>query len=904
MKKIVSYFMVIYLGAASCLQANDYGKKKEVMNTEKNTTSVFKKILPNGLVILVRPLDNVPKVSTQLWYHVGSKDEMSGEKGKAHLIEHMIFKGTQKLSETDLSALTQKLSGYTNAFTSYDYTGYVFDFPSHHWKEALTLYADCMRNCRFDEQMLNSELKAVIQELKLMKDNYFKILWQSMLSAIFVDHPYHYPVIGFKQDLWNLNRDDLFAFYQKHYVPNNATLVVVGDVKPEEVFAEAEKTLGQIPKDQSYTRKEFYHGKDLIAQSVVVHRDVQQPYGLFAFVLPGAKDKKKMEMEVLSAVLGEGKSSRLCKKLVDDLELVTEFSTFVLSLEDASVFLMYFCAKDEKSIEEIRTLVAAEIEDIIKNGIPKKELLRAIKQVKVGILSALESNSSQAQMIAESYVLAGDENLPFKMLADSSTDLEKNIQMLLRDYFSPATMHSGKLLSLTDQGKNHWKKLQELSDKEDARILDGRVRDISVEGTVYTDTISVKEPKKFHFHKSGKFALGNGIRIFTHNNKNIPKIELILTMHAKSHFDSEEKPGLYQFMCEMLTEGTKKYPGLTFIKEIEEHAMGISVSPGVISLSLLKEDLPKGLELLHELLTEATFEEKAIEKIRASLLSQLKMFWDQPKAYAPFLMKQRLFAGHPYSKNTIGTEESLQSITKKDLESFYKTHMSAYKARLAIVGDLEEYDLKDLLEKELGVIKNKELPDQQFPALKTVSRELFTHAANRDQVVLMFAGISIPRTNPDYDKLLLFDQVLSGSMDSHLFKLRERTGLFYTITASLIGESDEQPGTVYVSTIVSLDRLEEAKKSIQETLETVIDKITEEEFETAKKAVLNAQVNWFTSNARMASAFLFVDRYKLTDNYFDLRPDVINAITLDQMKVAVKKVLVPEKMLTLQVGRF
>ena len=168
----------------------------------------------------------------------------------------------------------------------------------------------------------------------------------------------------------------------------------------------------------------------------------------------------------------------------------------------------------------------------------------------------------------------------------------------------------------------------------------------------------------------------------------------------------------------------------------------------------------------------------------------------------------------------------------------------------------------------------------------------------------MFAGISIPRTNPDYDKLLLFDQVLSGSMDSHLFKLRERTGLFYTITASLIGDADEQPGTVYVSTIVSLDRLEEAKKSIQETLETVIDKITEEEFETAKKAVLNAQVNWFTSNARMASAFLFVDRYNLTDNYFDLRPDVINAITLDQMKAAVKKVLVPEKMLTLQVGRF
>lgn len=901
MKKYVAYFMMACFWANNCLGLTIDENKKDSMN--KENVPVFKKVLSNGLVVLVRPVKNVPQVSTQLWYHVGSKDEMSGEKGKAHLIEHMIFKGTKKLSETDLSALTQKLSGYTNAFTSYDYTGYVFDFPSHHWKEALTLYADCMRNCRFDEQMLNSELKAVIQELKLMKDNYFKILWQSMLSAIFVDHPYHYPVIGFKQDLWNLKRDDLFAFYQKHYVPNNATLVVVGDVDTNEVFAEAEKTLGRIQSDPTYQRREFYHGKDLVAQSVVVYRDVQQPYGLFAFVLPGAKHQQKMEMEVLSGILGEGKSSRLSKKLIDDLELVTEFSTFVLSLEDASVFLMYFCAKDEKSIEEIRNVILAEIDDIINKGITEKELLRAVKQVKVGILSSLEKNSNQAQMIAESYVLAGDENLPFKMLTASPEKLGENIRELVREYFSPATMHSGKLLSLSEEGKAQWKKLQELSDKEDARILDGRVRDIPVEETFYADTVAVKDPKKFNFHASEKFALSNGIRVFSHNNKNIPKIELVLTLYAKSYFDSDEKPGLYQFVCEMLTEGTRKYPGHAFIKELEEHAMGIVVSPGVISLSLLKEDLPKGLELLRELLMEATFEEKAIEKVRASLLAQLKMFWDQPKTYAPFLMKQRLFAGHPYSKNIIGTEESLESVTRKDLEAFYKTHISAYKARLAIVGDLEGYDIKQLLEKELGGWKNKEIPAQHFPELKPVVREEVTHVANRDQVVLMLAGISIPRTHPDYDKLLLFDQVLSGSMDSHLFKLRERTGLFYAINASLIGSADEQPGTVYVSTIVSLDRLEEAKKSIQETLETVIDKITEEEFETAKKAVLNSQVDWFVSNARMANAFLFVDRYNLTDNYFDLRPDVINGITLEQMKEAVRKVLVPEKMLTLQVGR-
>ena len=133
---------------------------------------------------MVRPLNNVPKVAIQLWYHVGSKDELTGEKGM-HLIEHMIFKGTEKLSETDINTITNKLSGYTNAFTSYDYTAYVLIFP-HIIGRSHSLFYLIVCATVFDEQMLNSELKAVIQELKLMKDNYFKIVWQSMMSSIFL----------------------------------------------------------------------------------------------------------------------------------------------------------------------------------------------------------------------------------------------------------------------------------------------------------------------------------------------------------------------------------------------------------------------------------------------------------------------------------------------------------------------------------------------------------------------------------------------------------------------------------------------------------------------------------------------------------------------------------------------
>ena len=339
--------------------------------------TVMKKVLLNGMTVLVHPVNNIPKVSIQLTYHVGSKDEESKQKGLAHLIEHMIFKGTKKLSESDINAITHKLSGYANAFTSYDMTAYIYEFPSQHWHEGFTLLSDCMRNCRFDEQMLNSELKAVIQELKMYRDDYVDTAIHELFFQMFHDHPYHYPIIGFKQDLWNLNRDALVDFYHQHYVPNNAVLTVVGDVDPEEVFKEAEKTFGHIPADRNYKKRSFYHGQDLISKEFSLRRDVQQPLVMMATSLPGGRTKKQYVYDVLNWILGAGKGSRLTKKLVDDLQLVTSIETFSFTLEDATVFFIYFEPKKIEDTEKIKQIIHDEIDDLIQK-IPSEELERAI----------------------------------------------------------------------------------------------------------------------------------------------------------------------------------------------------------------------------------------------------------------------------------------------------------------------------------------------------------------------------------------------------------------------------------------------------------------------------------------------------------------------------------------------
>jgi zinc protease len=868
---------------------------------------IFKKVLLNGLTILVRPVGTIPKVSTQLWYHVGSKDEQTGEKGLAHLIEHMIFKGTKKFSESDLNVISEKLSGYANAFTSHDATGYVFDFPTQHWQEALSIYADCMENARFDEQMLNSEMKAVIQELKMYKDDYFNDLIEKMLQAMFADHPYHYPIIGFKQDLWTLKRDTLYNFYKKHYVPNNAVLVVVGDVTPEEVFAEAEKSFGSIKKDENYKRREFYHGKDLESTSITLSRDVKQSFMVLGFALPGEKEKKRYLFEVLITILGRGKSSRLYKKLVDELHIATDFAIMLDRLEDATVAFMYCEPKTPEDNDKIIKIIHQEIAAVIKDGISERELKRATKAVKVGFVSSLESNYKQASAIGGSYLKTGDENFVTNYLEYPSENLEQEIRDTLRLYFSPAVMHSGTVVPLDDNGREHWVELQKLSDQEDARILEGRSRELPVEPPVYADNVEVKGPKDFHFHRPTKFNLSNDLKVFVHNNTNLPKIDIILSFKARRHYDPVELQGLYSFMCSMILEGTKNYPGGKLAEAIEDYGMSLDVEPGYIVLSMLSDDFEKGLEFLNEIIINATFDAKEIEKVRDHLLTDLTLYWDSPRDFSGHLIREKLYENHPYSQNKYGTFESIKKITQKDLINFYKAHLTPAGTRLSIVGDLSKYEVQKSLEASLKDWKRETVHDKVCPAVKDVKPSNVTYPINRDQIVLAFAGTSIQRNHADFDKLLLFDQIFgggaSGSMNSRLFALREQTGLFYTISGSLIVGSDEEPGMCIVKTIVSKDRLEEAKVVIKKTMNEVIDSITTEELDRAKQTIINSRVDNFASNKSTASAFIAIDRFELGDDYFDKRADVIKDISLEEVKKAARKILNIEKMITLEIGR-
>lgn len=902
-------YIMLNTKISHCQQENPlFLDEPKLMNSVKPATNpktpqVAKKILSNGMTVLVREVHTIPKAIAELWYRIGSKDEETGEKGIAHLIEHMIFKGTQNLSESDINVITHLLSGSTNAFTSYDFTGYYFSLPSHNWREALPIMADCMVNCTFKEDHLNSEMKAVIQELKMNRDNYKRGLILEMIAAAFPDHPYHYPVIGFKQDLWNAHGDTLKAFYKKHYVPNNATLVVVGDVNTQEVFDLAEKYFGSIKPNFDYKKEQFFHTPDIISHGTTLYRDVKQPFVALGYTIPGAQTKQDHILDVLGYVLGDGKASRLYRKIVDEKQLATSLALSAFSLFEQGMLLILFEPKDIAQTDQIIDLISKEIQDIVENGLNEQELERAIKKARMDYYNLLEDIEQQAYKIGQYYLATGDENYALNYLTESPKELEKAIQKLLGEYCRPSVIHKGMVLPLPAQEKASWAQLQKESDAEDKAILEARERTSPIEDPKYAKTLKIEDGKPFNFPKATTAQISNGLKALYYHAGNTPKIDLIIELKAKSYFDPEDKQGLSNFMSRMLLEGTKNYTAAELIDELGVRGMTFVAYPGGVALSMLRDDFAKGLELLNEILTSCIFDKKEIEKVRAQLHTAIKNFWDQPKQFVNQIIDEAIYKNHPYAKNDLGSHESIKHISRKDLIDWYKKTITPVGATIAIVGDLNGYDVPIMLENAFSSWQGKAIEPVDFPTIDPVEKEEIDYFINRDQVVLAFAGTSIERKNPDFDKLILFDQIFSGGLHSRLFQLREQSGLFYSISGSMVAHTDEQPGMVMVKTIVSLDRLAEAERVIGDTIKNVVNTLAPEEIDQARRMIVNSLVNLFESNLAIAKAFLWLEKYKFPADFFDKREAMLAPITLDEVKTSVNKYLDLDKMIMVKVGR-
>lgn len=870
--------------------------------------NVSEKTLSNGMKIVVRPTHKIPRVDAQIWYQVGSKHEGTNEKGMAHLIEHMLFKGTQRLSESDINMITHKLSGYTNAFTSHDATCFVFRFPSNCWQIALDLFADCMENARFDTQMLWSEVKTVIEELRMYKDDYQNMVIQSLLSSIFAEHPYHYPIIGSKQDLAKLDRNALFSFYKKHYHPANATLVVIGDICPDDVFKKAEELFGHIQSPSISSKTNIVIEDDIAHKSVTLYREVTTAWSCYMYVVPGLQDLQGHLIDIASLILGSGRSSRLYKRLVEQEQIAADVESFSLDFFESGIFGITVYPLKEGQFSKIESIIEDEIEKLRTAPIEDWEFQASRKKVLIDYASLIESSEKQATVLGNIILATGDSRNIKNYFEKIENLTKQELQDFFSQYLSPSRQHKGYLLPINQKDLPKLQEIQKKSDLFEESILEKHQRTTEIEPARLTDSISVPQLQKFDYPQPQEFSLQNGLNILFHHNDQVPYIVGVLTFKASPLYDSVDRQGCFNFLLQIMTDRTKKYSCDEFHKILESNGISLDASSESITIRSLSQDIGQTLHLLGELLTEPSFDEPTIEKIRQQLLNEVSEYWDNPTEFINQLARQKIYAKHPYAKNSIGSKESLESITVNDLQECFNNFISPQGATLTLVGDLSNYDIAQIIEERLGKWKGKTVEQLQFPEITPPQPEIISHPINRDQIVLAFVTPTISRSDKNYLHYALLDIILtggsSGSMSSRLFALREQSGLFYTIGGSLIHGAREEPGMMLIKTIVAADKSDKAQELILQTIEDLgKNGITNDEFIMAKNIALSSLVELFETNIHMVYTFSFIKKYNLSFNLFDKQLEALSIIKIEDVNHIAQKICNKKIISTIQVGR-
>lgn len=359
--------------------------------------------LPNGLKIVTVENHKSPVVTFQVWYKVGSRNEITGKTGIAHMLEHMMFKGTTQYGKGEYSGIVARNGGNENAFTSQDYTAYFQNISSDRLEIPLDLESDRMSNLLLDPGEFMLERDVVKEERRLRtEDDPISSLIEELYATAFKIHPYHSPVIGWMTDLNNLTRDDIYDYYKEYYRPDNATIVVVGDINPEEIVKKIGQYFGGIPKGTPAREVKIEEAEQKGERRFLYKREAQLPYVIYGYHAPNYQDKDHYALELLSNILSGGKSSRLYQNIVYSKQIaLAAGGGFTPVQTDPELFYFYAQLKPDRTTEEAEAALNEEIERIKREPVSVRELQKARNQIEASFIMGQDSVFYQAMLIGQ-----------------------------------------------------------------------------------------------------------------------------------------------------------------------------------------------------------------------------------------------------------------------------------------------------------------------------------------------------------------------------------------------------------------------------------------------------------------------------------------------------------------------
>jgi zinc protease len=872
--------------------------------------------LDNGMRLLLVPDKSAPVVTVMILYHVGSRNEAVGHTGATHLLEHMMFKGTpgfNKEKGTQIAAMLESVGADYNASTWYDRTNYYATLPSDKLELALQIEADRMRNAFIRDSDRQSEMTVVRNELERNENEPGSVLDLQIYATAFREHPYHHPTIGWRSDVEGVPTSRLKEFYNTFYWPNNATLIIVGDFEEANVLGLSQKYFVPIPSSPSpiptvYTAEPKQQGE----RRFLLHRAGELPIVQMAWHAVSGRDSDIYPLIVLDTILTNGVTSRLYQALIEK-QLAVEVSSNAGRLYDPGLFEVAATLRPGIKPEAVEKVITEEIEWFRTNLVLQEELNRA----KTLITAEFAYNGDGPAGIAEEMAEAlsnGDWHIYANFTKKIENTTAEQIQDVVKKYIYKDNLTIGYFEPTEAGGENEKAETAGNLKKRDRIFKWRRPGEQRVDGTVASAADASKTVQSQPFlERIKRVKMSNGAVLLTLERRTTPTVAITGTLMAGDYLDPKDKPYLAFIVAEMLDKGTARLNKLQIARELENIGASLEFDTTVFTLAFsgrcLSRDAEKVLNLLAEQLRQPSFPTEELEKLKVQVVAQLRQSSEDTFTRAYERLTQTVYSpDSPFYRHSIDTLiKSVESITIKDVERFYKTNYGGSSLILSIVGDIDSQSIAQIAGKQFESWNGgseKKVEVRETVLQRSGRRELVAMKDKASADIFIGHAGGLRRNSADYYAAMLANNALGQStLSSRLgLQVRDTEGLTYDIISRFY-ETGFADGPWAVSVSVNPENIDKAiESSLKVVRDYIKNGINEKELEESKGSLIGSFKVSLSTSTGIATRLLEMELYNLGLNYLDRYPQLIQSLTKAQVDEAIRKYFHPDRAMVVIAG--
>lgn len=914
MKKLfISALGAFFLLLVSCSTTGD--KTEFSIDYEKYT-------LDNGLDVILHTDRSDPIVSVAIQYHVGSNREKPGRTGFAHLFEHMMFQESENVGQDQFFKTIQEAGGTLNGGTSSDGTVYYEVVPKNALETALWLESDRMGYLinTVTQSAFANQQNVVQNEKRQMVDNrpYGHNSWVIDRNLYPEGHPYSWQVIGEMEDLFNATVEDVKEFHEIYYRPNNATLVIAGDIDVEEAKALAEKYFGEIPGGAPMQDMEPMP-VTLDATKKLYHEDNFAKTPQFTMVWPTVEQytPDAYALDFLAELLSSGKKAPMYRVLVKDKKLTSRTSAYNNSMELAGSFRITINANAGIPLSDVEDAIFESFQLFEEEGITENDIERIKAGLETSFYNSISSVLGKGFQMARYNEYAGSPSYIEQDIANIQAVTIEDVQRVYDTYIKDKPYVATSFVP-----KGNLDLVAENSVKAD--VVEENVSDAIEVSQEVSGEPEVIQKTPSSFDRSVAPAMGpdpvvvppqvwtdefaNGIKLYGISYDEVPLVTYSLVIKGGHLLDTPELSGTASLLAAMMTEGTESKTPEELEEAIDMLGARINVYGGEQSISInvntLTRNFGKTVDLVEEILMEPRWDSVQFDLAKSRYINNIKRNQANPNYLAYTTFDKLVFGeGNLLAIPANGTLETIESITMEDLKDYYASYLSPSVSSLHVVGNIPLGDIEHAFQ---GIIDRWEprevvLPEFEIPQNPDRPAIYFVDVPGAKQSVIQIGNLSPVRTDPDYDAIQTMNYKLGGSFSGVLnMILREEKGFTYGARSSFSGNN--LYGTFTASSSVRSNSTLESMEIFKGEMLKYREGISQEDLTFTKNALMKSNAREFETMYSRLGMLEDISMYGLPFDYITKQQEVTEAMTLEQHKQLAQKYIQPDKMYYVVVG--